>query len=321
MPAWKALLRVKDPVRLQQTLTTLLALAHAESKQSEQGGITYYTVRIPRPGKAVELSYAFADGYLIFSGNRAGIAEAIRLHDSGESLGKSKKFLASLPPGHPSGVSAVLYEDPVAMVTRNLQQVAPGMTGILAQLTGARSPLVFCAYGEDTAIRTASTSVAFDAGAALVVAAIAIPNLLRAKTAANDATAVGTVRLVNVAQLNYTTTYPDRGFAPDLATLGPDPSGRVAYTADHAGLLDTILGNSSCTAGAWCTKSGFRFAVKAVCIQHVCADYVVVATPVSGGTGERSYCSTSNGVIRAQTGPPLTSPVSVRECRTWQPLR
>ncbi len=320
-PKWRVVLRVSDPGELQKTLTTLLTMGHGESEQSEKGGITYYKVRIPAPGKETEISYAFVDGYLILSGNHDGVAEAIRVHQSGESLGKSNRFLAALPPGHPSGVSAVFYEDPLALAAQSLRQLGPEIAGPIAQLTGTRSPLLFCAYGEESAIHEASNSVAFDASAALIVAAVAIPNLLRSRTAANEASAAGSVRTVVTAQVTYAATYPERGFAPDLATLGPDPSGTVPSSADHAGLLDTILGNSSCTAGAWCTKSGYRFTVKAVCLQQVCADFVVVATPVSSRTGERSFCATSNGVVRAHTGPPLTSPVSVPECRTWAPLQ
>lgn len=320
MPVWKVVLRVNDPEGLQKTLTTLLAMGHAKSEQSEQGGITYYTARIPAPNKVIEISYAFVDGYLILSGTHDGVAEAIRVHQSKESLGKSKRFLAALPPGHPSGVSAVLYEDPLALAARSLQQLGPAISGPIAQLTGMGSPLLFCVYGEDSAIHEASNSVTFDASAALIVAAIAIPNLLRSKTAANEASAISTVRSVNVAQGLYSNRYPERGFAPDLASLGSASSGTVTYTADHAGLLDTMFANSSCTAGVWCTKSGYRFTIKAACLQQVCADFVVAATPVSSDTGERSFCSTSNGVIRARTGPPLSSPVSVSECRAWRPL-
>lgn len=319
-PKWRVVLRVSDPGELQKTLTTLLTMGHAVSEQSEEGGITYYKVRIPAPGKQTEINYAFVDGYLILSGNHEGVAEAIRAHRSGESLGKSKRFLAALPPGHPSGISAVLYEDPIALAARSLQQLGPQIAGPLAQLTGTGSPLLFCVYGEDSAIHEASNSVAFDAGAALIVAAVAIPNLLRSKTAANEASAISTIRSISVAQGIYSGRYPERGFAPDLASLGSVSSGTVTYTADHAGLLDATFVNSSCTAGVWCTNSGYRFAVKAVCLQQVCADYVVVATPVSN-TGERSFCATSNGVIRAQAGPPLTAPLSVAECRAWRPLQ
>jgi hypothetical protein len=321
MPAWKVLLRVKDPVHLQQTLTTLLATAHAAAEPSVDGGTTYYTVRIPSAKTKSEVIYAIADGYLIAASSHRGVAEAIRLHQSGESLGKSKKFLASLPPGHPSGASGVLYEDPITVVAQSLRQAAPEMAGPLEQLAGQTSSLVICAYGEEAAIREASSSVAFDASTALIVAAIAIPNLLRSRIAANEASAVGSVRTVVTAQVTYASSYPERGFAPDLATLGPDPGGTVTYSADRAGFLDVQLANPSCTAGAWCTKSGYRFSVTAVCKQKACDDFVAIGTPVSSDTGVRSFCSTSDGVIRYSMGPLLNSPVSVSECRNWLPLQ
>jgi len=153
-----------------------------------------------------------------------------------------------------------------------------------------------------------------------VVAAVAIPNLLRSKMAANEASAEGSVRTVNTAQITYAMTYPKRGYAPNLATLGPDPQRAATYLPDHAGLLDESLANESCTDDAWCTKSGFHFRITAVCKRHRCEEYVVVATPIGTNTGTRSFCSTSDGVIRYKTTPPITSPVSVLECRAWAPL-
>ena len=150
------------------------------------------------------------------------------------------------------------------------------------------------------------------------MAAIAIPNLLRARIAANESSAVAAIRTANVAQLSYSTMYPQRGFARDLATLGPDPRGPNNFSADHAGLIDATLGNASCTAGAWCTKSGFQFKITAACTKQ---DYVAVGTPVTSNTGNRSFCSTSDAVIRFKPGPPLTLPISVSECKTWPPLR
>jgi type II secretory pathway pseudopilin PulG len=176
-------------------------------------------------------------------------------------------------------------------------------------------------YGDDTTIREASRSGAFDVGAVLVVAAVAIPNLLRSKIAANEASAVGSVRTVNTAQVTYAATYPNKGYAPNLATLGPDPRIPSAYSADHAGFIDENLANASCTADAWCTKSGFHFRVTAICKRHLCGEYVVVATPIDTSTGTRSFCSTSDGVIHYKTSPPLTSPVGVSECRAWSPLQ
>ena len=152
------------------------------------------------------------------------------------------------------------------------------------------------------------------------MAAIAIPNLLRARMAANEASAVGTIRIANTAQVIYSNTYPQKGYAPDLATLGP-PGGAGAASANHANLIDSTLGNASCTAGSWCTKAGFRFTVTAECPRQRCDKFVVVGTPAASSTGSRSFCSTSEAVIRFKIGPPLTSPVSVAECQTWTPLR
>jgi hypothetical protein len=167
----------------------------------------------------------------------------------------------------------------------------------------------------------ASRSGAFDVTAVLVVAAVAIPNLLRSRIAANEATAVGSVRTVVTAQVTYAATYPNRGYAPNLATLGPDPRRPAAYSVDHAGLISEILAGESCTADTWCTKSGFHFRVTAKCKQHLCEEFLVVASPIDTNTGTRSFCSTSDGVIRYKTSPPLTSPVTVLECRAWSPLQ
>jgi len=167
----------------------------------------------------------------------------------------------------------------------------------------------------------ASANGALDFGAVLVGAAIAIPNLLRSRIAANEASAVGALRTVETAQIAYRGVYPQRGFAHDLASLGTDPIRSNAPSADHAGFIDETLGGASCTAGAWCVKSGFRFSLAAVCKQKACTEFVVVGTPVASNAGGRSFCSTSDGVIRSNTGPPLTAPVNVSECRAWSPIQ
>jgi hypothetical protein len=58
----------------------------------------------------------------------------------------------------------------------------------------------------------------------LIIAAIAIPNLLRAKLTANDSVAASVMRTINTAQVTYRVTYPSRGYARDLATLGSGAS-------------------------------------------------------------------------------------------------
>ena len=320
-PVWKAILRVNDANRLQQTLSTLLATLPFEAQKTDEGGVTYHVLRIPSPKKTFEIGYAFVDGYLVIASSRETVSEAVRLHRTGESLANSKKFLALLPPGHSPEASALLYQDPIAMTALRLRQVSPEMAKSLSQLGAGTTPAVVCAYGEESALRVASTNGAVDAGAVAVMAAIAIPNLLRARMAANEAAAVGMIRTVDVSQFTYATAYPQRGFAPDLATLGPDPSGAGAESADHASLIGAPLGNASCTTGAWCTTNGFRFRIAAVCKEQLCEEFVVVGTPVANNTGGRSFCSTSDGVVRFKTGPPLSSPVSVSECQAWSPLQ
>lgn len=175
-------------------------------------------------------------------------------------------------------------------------------------------------YGEDSAIREASRSGTFDPGTVMLVAAIAIPNLLRSRMAANEASAVGSLRSVHTAQVAYAAAYPQKGYAPDLAKLGLNPQNSNVHSADHAGFLDATLANESCAAAGWCTKSGYRFTVRSACKLEKCGDYVAFATPVDSNTGVRSFCTTSDGVIRNKTSFPIAMSLSVAQCREWQPL-
>jgi type II secretory pathway pseudopilin PulG len=323
-PVWRAILKVSDPDRLQTTLATLMAVAKMSARQTEQDGVTYHTFSIPSgptaKEKTKEISYAFVDGYVVIASSRETLTEAIRLHRNGESLAKSQKLQASLPPGNPE-VSALLYEDPVAFGALALRQASPEMAALFPQTSPEAPAAVVAVYGDESAIREASHSGGVDAGAALVVAAIAIPNLLRARTAANESSAVASLRTVNTAQVMYSNAYPGKGYARDLASLGPDPHDMSAVSADHAHVIDATLGNATCTAGVWCTKSGYQFRITASCGFQRCQGYVVVATPVSSNTGTRNFCSTSDAVIRYKSGEPLTSPVTVADCRSWTPLQ
>jgi hypothetical protein len=324
-PTWRAIFQVNDPAngsdRLQATLTKLLALAPVKAQESAEEGITYHTLQIPSAQKTREIGYAFADGYLIIGSSHETITEAVRLHRSGESLAHSTKFLAALPPGQGSEASGLLFENPAAFAALTMRQAMPELVETFSQAAADSPPMVVCAYGDETAIREVSRSGGFDAGVVLAGAAIAIPNLLRARMASNEASAVATIRTANTAQIVYRSAYPERGFAHDLATLGPGPGAAGIPSADHAGLIDATLGNAGCTAGTWCTKSGFQFSIKAVCKKQICEQFVVVATPVSSSTGARNFCSTSDAVIRGKFGAPLSTPVSVSECQKWTPLQ
>ena len=119
----------------------------------------------------------------------------------------------------------------------------------------------------------------------LTLAAMSIPNLLRSKMSANEASAVGSIRTISTAQATYMIAYPSVGYADALTKLAA-PSGGGALDQNHAGLIDWVLGCSSQP----CTKSGYLFSVVNATGTPVSA-YEVRATPqLLGQTGRRGFC-------------------------------
>jgi hypothetical protein len=207
------------------------------------------------------------------------------------------------------------------MMSMSLAQAAPEMRDSLSAMLQGKPPVVVGVYGDQDAIREATAGWGLDPTTMLLGSAIAVPNLLRARISANEASAVATLRMVDAAEVTYSAGYPQRGFAPNLATLGSDPDAPGSATVNHAGLMDETLGNPSCTATNWCERSGYRFRVAAECRQKMCQEFVAVATPVSNSTGGRNFCSTSDGVIHFKLGPALTTPATASECKAWEPLQ
>jgi prepilin-type N-terminal cleavage/methylation domain-containing protein len=122
----------------------------------------------------------------------------------------------------------------------------------------------------------------------LIIAAIAIPNLLRSKIAANQASAVGSLRTLNTACIAYSTSYGQ--FPGALASLGPMASGGTA-SSTSADLVDSVL------AGG--TKSGYVFAFTAGTSNQ---SYSITATPITAATtGQNMYYTDQSGVIRVDT--------------------
>jgi len=134
----------------------------------------------------------------------------------------------------------------------------------------------------------------------LIIAAIAIPNLLRSRMAANEASAVGAIRTINTAEITYTTTYPECGYVP-LANLGGTGG---AYSG--AGLIDSVLSSG--------TKSGYSFGVTASGGANCGAAnatpntlYTVNGVPLTSQTGQRRFFSDQSGVIRYNTSATATA--------------
>ncbi len=136
----------------------------------------------------------------------------------------------------------------------------------------------------------------------LIIAAIAIPNLLRSRIAANEASAVGSLRTINTAEVTYASTFPSTGFSLALAQLGPGASAVCGTpSTTNACLLDNVLGCSTAsTSGNTCTKSGYTFAVTSSGATPT-AFYSSNANPVTAQTGTRHFYSDASGVIRYNT--------------------
>jgi prepilin-type N-terminal cleavage/methylation domain-containing protein len=123
----------------------------------------------------------------------------------------------------------------------------------------------------------------------LIIAAIAIPNLLRARISANEASAVSSLRTMNTACITYNSTYGQ--YPAAMSNLGPVGAGNIP-TSTLADLLDQVLAPASGNS----TKSGYTFVFAAGAGN---ATYSVHADPVTvNQTGVRHFYTDGSGVIR-----------------------
>ena len=145
----------------------------------------------------------------------------------------------------------------------------------------------------------------------LIIAAIAIPNLLRAKIAANQSAAVQALRTMTSAEQTFSSTYSD-GYTLTIAQLG-GPVGSRSCT--NAGLIDEVLSTAPSQ------KSGYTYvftpngnpaltsSIPAACGVSGDSGYSISATPLAAGsTGTASYCVDETGVIRVNGAGALIPP-------------
>ena len=154
----------------------------------------------------------------------------------------------------------------------------------------------------------------------IMIAAILIPNLVRSRVAANEAGAIGSLRTINTAEIEYQTKYDKRGYAPNLATLGGN-CGSNNGTEQRACYIDGTLGGPNCTGNEWCVKSGYKFIVQAD-ESEPHKTYTVTTIPVTHGTtGNRAFCSTDEGIIYYDSAANTrTTPYTQEECKALPAL-
>ena len=149
----------------------------------------------------------------------------------------------------------------------------------------------------------------------LIIAAIAIPNLLRARIAANESSAVSSIRTINTAEVAYQTSNPSVGYALALADLGPGAGVYVCpatVSATAACLIDGTLANNGNPTGTG--KSGYTFAAVGVAGPGgLNTTYTAGAAPLGyNQTGVRLFCANEDGVIHADPNAGgSTTPVTV----------
>lgn len=123
----------------------------------------------------------------------------------------------------------------------------------------------------------------------LIIAAIAIPNLLHGKMRANEAAAVSSMQTIHTAEVLYFNTYPEAGYSSNLANLGSNGTDCEKPTSTNACLImDDVL-----TSGV---KSGYIFEVVGDGNKPT-ASYVASATPASGYSGHCAMAANQSGEL------------------------
>jgi type IV pilus assembly protein PilA len=142
----------------------------------------------------------------------------------------------------------------------------------------------------------------------LIIAAIAIPNLLRARMSANESSAVASIRTINTGEITYNSAYPNIGYAPALSNLGGASPCVPSSTTGCVIASDLASG----------VKAGYLFSAVGAGGPPA-TQYYASATPVTvNQTGIRSFCSFEDAVIRVQpTGAGIASEAA---CEALQPL-
>jgi type IV pilus assembly protein PilA len=136
----------------------------------------------------------------------------------------------------------------------------------------------------------------------LIIAAIAIPNLMRSRMAANEASAVASERTYNTSEVVYASTYG--GFSANFTNLGPNGltcTTTTIPTATQACLVDSVLASDPATKAGYTFTYNAGTAITGASANQV-ANYSVSGSPVStGSTGQRGFFTDQSAVIRQNT--------------------
>jgi type IV pilus assembly protein PilA len=148
----------------------------------------------------------------------------------------------------------------------------------------------------------------------LIIAAIAIPNLMRARMAANDSSAAGSEHTIVVGEVGYLGAYPTLGYGT-LAQLGGAATPCVPGTANGC-----FIDNNLATNGGGAGKSGYTFASTPGGTAVTGWNFYTTATVLSTVQGSKSYCAADDGVVRVNAPGVTAIAASYAACLAFSPL-
>ena len=134
----------------------------------------------------------------------------------------------------------------------------------------------------------------------LIIAAIAIPNLLQARLAANESSAAGSLHSLQSAEITYFNSYPTIGYSANIGQLGGVSP--CTPTSTTACIIDNFL--ATATPGG-VGKSGYYYLATGAALGGATynTSFVIGAAPITvHSTGNRDFCQTNDGVLRSQMG-------------------
>ena len=157
----------------------------------------------------------------------------------------------------------------------------------------------------------------------LIIAAIAIPNLMRSKMVANQSAAAATIRTLITAQHMFSDQYfqTTTGYAATLGQLGPGAAACPATgaTSTNACLIDFNLG----CAAAPCIKDNYQYTLTGIGAYPNTTNFVIYAGPNSSSVGSQDYCAAGDdGAIRSRldNAPPGAVIITSAACQALNPI-
>ncbi len=169
-PSWKAVIEVNNANQLEYTLERLVQAINSQMQgpkshqvaidPSDVNGQRFYAVRDVTSGTVVA-NYTFSDGFMVIAPTRVLLIEALKIHASGNSLGRSAAFRALLPKDENENYSAVAYQNLSPVLTPLLSQLSGESAEAIRKLAADSRPTAICAFGKESRIEVASDSRLF----------------------------------------------------------------------------------------------------------------------------------------------------------------